>query len=212
MARFIFIALITLLFVLGFLGVMYLKDSYKLLPIQSSKDVTAAPFADWHDFRSPKGKFNVMMPALPQHASQTVRDPKTNQLRNYEMYVAEKADGSIFMVSLIRFPESKTVPEEVQKTVVNDLLTSNPTNQLKDMKIGDYRQFKTLDFSIVNSDTTIDGMTFIDGDTLFLLSGVFHNKNYQPTEYEYFIKSFDLSPSLPAEKDRELPESLKKSP
>lgn len=198
MARFALIATITAALVLGILGISYLKDSYMILPIQDSKQFDPAPFADWKDFKAPSGKFRVMLPTLPQHATQTAKDPKTQQPRLYDMYVAEKEDGSMFMISLIKFPDSKETPEFIQKTVVNDLLASNPTNQLKNMKIGEYKTFKTLDFSIENNDMTIDGMTFVDGDTLYLLSGIFHNGSYDENEYQYFVKSFDLSPITPA--------------
>lgn len=193
MTRLALIALLTAVVVLGFLGIMFLKDSYKLLPIQSTQ-TTAKPFEGWHDFQSPSGKFRVMFPALPQHATQTMKDPKTKVPRYYDMYVAEKNNGSTFVVSTIRFPDNKESPDMIQKTVLNDLMAANPTNQLKDMKAGVYRQYNTLDFTIVNNDMTIQGMTFMDGDTLYLLSVLARNASFDPSEVVYFIKSFDLSP------------------
>lgn len=204
MARFAFLLTLTAIAIVGFLGIFFLKDSYKLLPLGSTKE-TPAPFADWHLFDAPSGKFRVMLPTLPQHATQSNKDKKTDEVRHYDMYVAEKLDGSIFMVSLITFPNSKEAPEMIQKTVVNDLLASNPSNQLKNMKVGEYKKFKTIDFAIENNEMTIHGMTFVDGATLYLLSAIFRNSAYNPEEYEYFIKSFELWPLTKSPRELKLP-------
>lgn len=193
MTRLVVILFLTAFLVMIFLGMMFIKDSYKLLPIQASKEGAGTQFSGWRDFTPSSKKFTVMLPGLPQNAKQSTRDPKTNQMRNYEMYVSEKDDGSIFMISVIQFPESKEAPETLQKTVVNDLLAANPTNQLKNMKIGDYKGRKTLDFTIENNEMTIDGMTFTEGDTLYMLSALFRNNSYHPEEYQYFLNSFDMN-------------------
>lgn len=205
MTRLTFVFTLIAIAVIGFLGIALLKQSYKLLPIGATKEFAPLPFADWHSFETATGKFRVMLPTLPQHATQTNKDSKTEEVRHYDMYVAEKLDGSIFMVSLITFPDSKEAPEMIQKTVVNDLLISNPTNQLKNMKVGAYKKFKTIDFAIENNEMTIHGMTFVDGDTLYLLSAIFRNSSYSPAEYEYFIKSFELGPVTKAPQELKLP-------
>lgn len=175
------------------MAVKSLKSSYKILPIQQAKKVDTAPFSDWHDFRAPTGKFAVRLPVLPQHATQTVVDPKTKQSRFYDMYVSQTDDNRIFMISLITFPEDgKEAPEMVQKTIVNDMLASNPKNQLKSMKVGDFHNFKTLDFTIENPDMTLVGTTFMNGPTLYLLTTIFNANNYNAKDYDYFINSFNL--------------------
>lgn len=197
MTRFVVIGILTAFAVLFFLGLGSIKESYKLLPIAASKEgAGSTQFSSWRDFRAPDHKFSVMMPAYPQNAKQTMKDTKTKELRKYDMYVAEKEDGSLFMISLIQFPESKETPEYIQKSVVNDLLAANPQNQLKSMKIGDYKGKKTLDFSIVNDEMTVEGMAFSDADTLYLLSAIFKNSTYNPEEFKYFINSFDLTAGL----------------
>lgn len=192
MTRIASIAIITAIVVLGFLGIMFLKDSYMLLPIKSTP-IDTSPFANWRDYQAPGGKFRVMLPTTPQRAEQTTRDPRTKELRHYDMYVAQENDGSTYMISIIKFPENKQSPEEIQKTIVNDLMAANPANQLKNMKVGQFKQFKTLDFEISNPDTTINGMTFMEGNTLYLLGTIARNSALNPAEYQYFIKSFDLS-------------------
>ena len=91
-----------------FVTLYFAKDSYKILPLEEEKpDVTLEVynFQDWKEFSSPDGEFNVLFPTLPQHAKENLTDPKTNEVRKYNMYVAEKNDGTIFMISLISFPD-----------------------------------------------------------------------------------------------------------
>ena len=87
------------------------------------------------------------------------------------------------MVSLIRFLDSQESPEILQKTVVNDLMAANPVNQLKNMQMGEFQNLQTLDFTIENNLMSIDGRTFMNGDTLYLLTGVFPKGVEQSAEY-----------------------------
>lgn len=192
MTRLIVFVMATAFIVLSILGILFIKDSYKVLPIADSSIGAPTQFSSWRDFKAPDGKFSVMVPAFPQNAKQSMKDPKTKQPRQYDMYVAEKDNGTIFMISIITFVNNTETPELLQKSVVNDLLTANPTNQLKTMKVGDYKGLKTMDFSIENGNMTIEGMTFSKGETLYLLSAIFPNTVYNPEEFRYFVNSFDL--------------------
>lgn len=192
MVRIIFIlgATFSLLFLI--LGGWYLKDSYKLLPIQQSANLVPPPFFEWRDFTSREGHFSVQFPTLPQYASQVVKDKDEKKARSYQMYVSEQNNGVIYTVSIIRFLDEKQSPEWMQKTVVNEILASNPSNQLKDMKIGKYESFKTLEFSIENPTLIIEGTSFMKGEYLYLLSALYPKANYQRADYEHFISSFEL--------------------
>lgn len=191
MTRFFLALFGTLMLVLLILAMIFFKDSYKVLPLQGSDPSGVSKFADWREFKAPQGTFQAKFPTVPQHASQSVRDPKTQQLREYEMYVGEEGNGSIFMVSVIDFPNSKENPETLKKTIMNDLLVSNPQNQLKSMKVGTYKLFSTVDFVITGPDKTINGRVFSDGNNLYLLTGIFNNAYVELNEYEYFINSFE---------------------
>lgn len=196
MSRFAFFLVIVIIALLSFLAVNALKSSYKILPIQAAKKVDQVPFSDWHKFESSDDNFTVKLPVVPQHASQTITDPKTKQLRVYDMYVAQKEDGTIFMVSLIKFHDLGTqLDESLQKTIVNDMVASNPQNQLKNMQIVDFQNHKALDFSIENSALTILGKTFINNNILYLLTTIFNNDALDARDFEYFVNSFSLGES-----------------
>lgn len=191
MTRFLLAVLGTAFLLLIILSLFFLKDSYKILPIAGSNPDLMPAFSDWHEFKPASGSFQAKFPTLPQQGSQNVRDPKTGALRHYDMYIAEKSNGTVFMVSLIDFPDTTESMEVLKKTIINDLLISNPQNQLKSMQVGNYKLFKTIDFVINNPSTTIEGRTFSDGNLVYLLTVVFNNSFYNHEEYEYFINSFE---------------------
>lgn len=191
MTRFLIALFGTAALVLIILSVIFLKDSYRVLPIAGSDPSLVPRFADWQEFKAPKGAFQALFPTIPQAASQTVRDPKTQQVRTYDMYVAERSNGTIFMVSLIEFPGYTGSLEDLKKTIINDLIVSNPQNQLKSMTVGIYKLFPTIDFVITNRITTINGRIFSDGNVIYLLSGIFSNAFFNQEEYDHFINSFE---------------------
>lgn len=193
MTRILTIVFCVIFIAMMFLGVLFIKDSYKLLPIHAEGLSTPGTFADWKDYNGGSEAFHVMLPAPPQHATQVVKDKKTGEDRFYDMTVAQKSNGTVFMVSIIHFKGSEGAPAKVQKTVVNDLVAANPENQLKTMKVGEFQQFKTLDFSIQNSQMILEGMTFVDGERLYLLSALFPITLYSPEEFQFFIQSFELA-------------------
>lgn len=152
-------------------------------------------FNGWHEFIPPNGKFKASFPSLPQHATQKLEDPKSKESRQYEMYVSEMENGTIFMISLITMldPQKGKIDEEVLKTVINDIVSTNPNSKVKQMKMGTYLDNPAMDFSVENGVVTIDGKAFIIGNTLYLLTSAAKIDSYKPNEFNYFLKSFKLT-------------------
>src|SRR5690348_17259473 len=71
-----------------------------------SKDKSRAVLDDshyenWKEFTSQTGNFKVLLPILPQHATDKILDPQTKETRKYDMYVAANDAGTVFMISAI---------------------------------------------------------------------------------------------------------------
>lgn len=151
-------------------------------------------FQNWHEFTAPSGDFKVLLPALPQHAAETLNDPKTKESRQYDMYVSEKANGSIFMISMIRLlgevPEK--LDENMLPTVINDMMAASPKSKLKAMQMGRFKDYPAIEFSFENEQVSVDGKAFIAGSTLFLLTSVAKQNDRQPQEFNFFTNSFQL--------------------
>lgn len=150
---------------------------------------------DWHEFSPASEKFKVSFPVLPQHATESLVDPKTKETRQYDMYVSEKDNGTIFMISLITMLENSQakINDEVLKNVIDDLVSTNPHSKIKSMKMGSYREYPAMDFSIESDKVNIDGKAFIVGNTLYLLTSVAKVEDYKSSEFDYFMNSFQLN-------------------
>lgn len=149
----------------------------------------------WHDFTAPQGKFHVRLPALPHHATETVKDSETQENRLYDFFLASKGDGTIFAVNTITFPEKKEGYDEAfLRNFMQQMLTSNPMNKVKSMEAKPYHNHQALDFKVENAEVTIDGKAFFDDNTLYILSTTARNDIHNSQEFENFTNSFELAP------------------
>lgn len=150
---------------------------------------------NWHEFTPPTNKFKVLFPTLPQHATEKIGDPKTKEARIYDMYVSQKENGNIFMISLITLLDNpnKTLDEKMLASVVDNMLTSSPNTKVKLMQMGKYKEHPAIDFSIENELANVDGKAFLVGNTLYLLTTVSKQSEYNKKEFEFFVNSFQLT-------------------
>lgn len=172
------------------------KDSLSPPPLQEEGvNLEGFEFQNWHEFIAPNEKFTVLLPSLPQHATKNVIDQNTQEPRNYEMYVAEKPDGTIFMITLITFEDAikNSDTDKLMRRMMNDMMDTNPNNELRSVETKKYKGLDSLDFSFGNTDVNIDAKTFVIGDTLFILARIVNVQNYNADEFNFFINSFDLS-------------------
>lgn len=194
-ARFLFLLIMTILVVSVVLIVRSYQVLYKALPVNFPAEVTAGQFDDWRLYRSDSGNFTVMMPGLTQNATETAKDPRSNEKRRYEMYVAQRANGNIFMITLITFPSSADLidPSHLFESVMSEMLAANPDNQLesKEEKVVNNKQ--TFDFVIQGKEVKSQNQAFINGKTLYLLSYMSKPAMYDKKEFDYFVNSFTLS-------------------
>ncbi len=160
---------------------------------QQIQEYDETQFHQWHEFSSPKAKFKVLFPTLPQHATDTIDDPQKKEKREYDMYVSEKENGTIFMISIIKMINTDVkIDENALTNVMNDILANSPQSKLKTMQMGTYQALPSLDFSIENDQVNIDGKAFLDGNTLYLLTSAAKIPSYEKGEFDFFVNSFEL--------------------
>lgn len=152
-------------------------------------------FHKWREFTSPTGKFKVLFPALPQHATETVRDRKTQEPGKYDTYVAADEHGQAFMMSTIEFKKKidERDVEDALKGVIADMIDRNKDNKLKTMEMGNFRKLKALDFSLTNGDILIIGKVFAQGNTIYILSMVTKDNVYNQQELDFFVNSLSVN-------------------
>jgi hypothetical protein len=201
MAKYLTVFVIIALVVLTFLTISSSKDHYKILPIgetdPGSIDLDQYDFHEWHEFEPPSKSFKVMFPTLPQHASEKIKDPKTDELRVYNMYVSEKIDGTVFMISLIAFANSydRIQAETLLREMMDDMVASNEQNTLQDFKSGEYLHHPSLEYLMHSDKLAINVMSFMVENVMYVLTRVTTIENFNLDEFNFFINSFELAPN-----------------
>lgn len=189
--------LILSLFILAaIISAYYSKDAYEVLPINTALNEEPMLKESWFNYDAPGGQFKVSLPLLPQTATQNLTDPKTDQIKHYEMYVAQTDAGNIYMISLINLPDEldENANLLILNQIMNDMVAANPGNKLEKSKTGKYHELTSLDFTIQNDQTTIEAKEFVKGKTIYLLSTISKKDNKEKTHFNYFVNSFKLNP------------------
>lgn len=152
-------------------------------------------FAAWHEYIAPSDQFRVLMPTPPHYATENIADPKTSEMRNYQIFVSTKDDGSIFSVYLISFTDKfrKSYDEAFLENFMREMLNSNPKTNIKNIKLVDFRKGKAVDFDLETQDVNILGKAFLDGQTLYILSETTKPQGKDLKEFEFFVNSFQLT-------------------
>lgn len=175
--------------------------------LETTAETTATPsavanvegFHDWNEYTSPNQQFKVLMPHPPHNAIEDIQDPKTKEMRNYQIFVSAKEDGTLFSIYAISFPENagKNYDEAFLQNFMNEMLKSNPTTKVKDIKIVAFRDRKAVDFDLETQDAAILGKAFFKGKTLYVLSQTTKHDKKNPKEFEFFVNSFQLMQKTP---------------
>lgn len=189
-------------FIFGFVLFTYMmlrdaKDTYKIFPVGEEVNPPLSSYADWVEYTA-EGKFKVLLPLVPQHATETLAKPEP---RIYNMYVSETADGTIFMISQIRFlGKIERTPQNLLSDIMRDMLQSNPNNELKDVNLQRFQGFEAMDFSIMNEQKETRTKAFVTGKTLYVMTMIAKNAKAKRSDFETFGNSFQLLGDRPQEK------------
>jgi hypothetical protein len=186
-----------LIFLLVVGGVLYLllhsKEAYKLLTQNSSEHNS---LADWKKFVPHSEKFEVFLPSTPQYMKEAEPLPHTDKKRFYEMYVSEKLDGTLFLISVMTYPIDLEVSPSSQtlQDVTYELVKTNPNNHLVNIKPNIYQSYEAIDFAVENppgeAEFKVLGKAFIVNNTIYMLTYTAHKDNFDQQEYDYFVNSF----------------------
>jgi hypothetical protein len=180
-----------------FLGVIVtalnMKNAYRMIPVQMSEEMKVPPYADWREFIPQSKKFKVMLPTVPQYAQDSNLIANTEQKRFYEMFISEKLNGAIFMISQITYPAEYNVnTRQLLKDTIDEMVKSNPDNTLNFVNDTTFLDQTAFDFNITNKDFGVDGKAFMYGKTIYLLTYIAKNAEFNKEEYKHFLDSFHL--------------------
>ena|GEM_PF-5734150 len=186
--------------ILGILAVMagafwfYNERRESLAPQEAAPVGTIkAQMSPWTEYTAPLGQFKVLLPSHPHH-SRVSHDNK-----DYEIFLSPQNEGTLYSINLISFPEKEAAdaakdPQFLEKAL-SEMLKSNPQNEIKDMRKGQYQNAEAFDFTVASQGLQIKGKAFLVGNTLYVLSTSTPDGGAKPQEFDFFIKSFQLKTS-----------------
>lgn len=150
-------------------------------------------FSLWQDYKA--ARFSIRTPTFPQKADQTVVDPQTKETREYHIYLAERFDTTIFMVTLIDFPYGiKTSKELVMEGMKESLVKANPSNVIAEETRDQFLGHPSLSFTIDSKEKYAKYRVFFVDDTLYMLGEIAKRERFNLGEFDYFVEHFKLNP------------------
>lgn len=194
-----------LLFLCMFYFFPSLKNTYKSLPgdFKSSTLPDSKVFSSWKEFVPQSRLFLVKLPSDPQYAKDLVAIPNSDQKRRFDMYASEKIDGTLFLVSIITYPDEAdtSFTSDILRQTVEELMRNKPDNKLTKIQDNVFQLHPTLDFSFDSQQFHVEGKVIMVNKRVFVLSYVTRKNEFDPAEYQYFIDSFKLLDGHPLTKE-----------
>lgn len=169
---------VILAFAFIIVGVIFLlfnsRDAYEVLPVQKSDTLNEEIDEGWQEYKSDADGFKVNFPFPPQEATENIKNPETDELRLYRMFVSQTPDGKAFMVSLITFSQSaySMGNQALMNRFVQELVAGNKESQLEKIEPVSFQGKDALSFRIDGPRANLDGLVFMDGPKLVFLSEV----------------------------------------
>lgn len=168
------------------------RDAYELLPVKPSQSLNEEEDEGWKEYKSEADGFKVNFPLPPQEATENIRNPDTNELRLYRMFVSQTPDGKAFMVSVVTFSQSaySMGNQALMNRFVGELIAGKNESKLEKMEQTSFQGKEALSFRIDNPQVDMDGLVFMDGPKLIFLSEV-APKGTQLSDFERFINTYE---------------------
>jgi hypothetical protein len=179
-------------------GLIYWAFDGKDIHSSLGKSENAIPgpkdHASWHEYTAPGDQFTVLLPVLPHTAKEELVDPKSNEKRNYQIFVSTKDDGTIFSVYMISFSEKlgEKYDDAFLENFMKEMLKSNDKTRVHDVKLVKYGPGKALEFNLETSEAAVFGKAFLSGQTLYILSQTTKPEQKNPNDFDFFANSFKL--------------------
>ncbi|MCE5294283.1 MAG: hypothetical protein LLF94_06680 [Chlamydiales bacterium] len=153
--------------------------------------------AVWKMFKPQSGRFEVLLPAIPQHVSEA--HPKGDEFTKYDVYLSQDREGNVYMISLTQYPQSYEMGsvDDVLEAVKNGAMGSNTKNELKNEERSTYLNFPALDFAINSKDSQIRSKVIVADKMLIVLTAMNRDDSHLDSDFKTFAGSFVLK-DIPA--------------
>lgn len=161
-------------------------------PVGAKEDMQ---FASWIPFTSINKSFTVKVPREPEHVSQSSPDLFNRYLKHYEIYAINGLDNTTYLIQEITFSKgiSPDKDPEILANTLNDILSTSGSTLIESDENANFLGNKALSFTLDNDQKRTNGLMFVKGKVLYIISRTV-SKKYQNHEedYQYFLDSFQI--------------------
>ena len=148
----------------------------------------------WQKYTFESSGFSVDLPKKPEWVQQSIDVPKTDLKINYETYLSEPSDSMVFVVSVWNYPSQidMSKPEVNLQDGFKGMLSALPGSEVLNMKMGEVKGFKSLEFLVKNDDIYFQGKLILVHNTLYQVFTVYKSSEEMTDNYIHFINSFNF--------------------
>lgn len=170
------------------------QDAYEILPLQPPTQLDEELNQGWKEYENEQGGFKAQFPTEPLHSVENIRVPDTRELRLYKVFVSETPEGKVYMVSVVTFSEEayRLGNESLMRRFITELAESKSTNVLEKIEVSTFKDQSGYDFTIKNPHTKMEGVVFMKGKTLYLLTELVP-KGIDTSDFQQFKDKFELA-------------------
>ncbi len=149
---------------------------------------------EWKEYRPQNGMFVVRLPALPQHASESVPIPDANDSIKYNMYLSQSPAGSTFLINIIQYPPAfdTSNSDALLEGIVKEMMSGNTSNKLISQTKGLFLNHPAVDFTLHTQSGELFAKVFLIGNTVYILSVIDPNTERGQIAFNRFVEGFLL--------------------
>src|SRR5260221_12663365 len=105
--------LLAVLFVIAIFAYDFLTKKPKKAPRWDDVNLQAE-YVGWKEYQPQSNRFQVRLPALPQHtsASEVAKLGGSKDMVKYDVYLAQAKDHTTFIISTMEYPEAVSLTKE----------------------------------------------------------------------------------------------------
>lgn len=149
---------------------------------------------EWRNFSSKLGNFKAEYPSDVLHDSYNFLIRSSDTIMNGNIYYSRiDNDENIFYIIFLKYPEDKEMPEsDVVMQDMIDSMSQEPNQTIIFSNFGQFKDFRSMDFSLRVYQSTEQGQFFVDGKTIYAIGVVSETGNYDKDMLDRFKQSFEI--------------------
>ncbi|MCB1213323.1 MAG: hypothetical protein KDK40_03400 [Chlamydiia bacterium] len=146
-------------------------------------------YSSWYSYNN--ALFSVDFPLLPQQFSQVFTDPISGEKRDYEIVSAERIEGTLFIVTLIK-PLRKSLYSDsaLIDGLISDMVKNSPDNNLSSREESQFLGHSSTTFAIQSPEQHSITRAVVLSPYLIALSVLGEAENVHREEFDHFVGSF----------------------